>query len=96
MATRLVMLLGLSVQLVLERPLVGCWLIYGAFNKPLRSVAVTLAGLNKCGFLLLVLMHRNQSLAYAFPAVILESTRVMVIFGCFCFWRDRSGIGESR
>ena len=67
--------------------LVGVMLVYGAFNPPVRSLTLVIAGLSKLFFIALVLSHGGRYLGHqAVIAVAVDSVWV-VLFAWYLIGR---------
>ena len=73
--------------------LVGMMLIYGAFAPPARRLVLTVAGASKLAFIVLVLSHGTQFLAFqAGIAVVVDAVSVLVFGACLASTRaSRAG-----
>ena len=76
--------------------LVGAMLIYGAFHPPARPLVLTIAGLSKVCFILLVLSHGTRFLPHqAGVAVVTDSIMVLLFIGYLIGARRREGPGPA-
>jgi hypothetical protein len=63
--------------------LVGAMLVYGAFNPPVRSLALTVAGVSKLVFIALVLSQGGRFLGYQAGIAIAIDLVWVVLFACY-------------
>jgi len=63
--------------------LIGAMLIYGAFNPPVRSFALTIAGISKLAFIALVLSQGGRFLGHQAGVAIAIDLVWVIIFVCY-------------
>ena len=65
--------------------LMGAMLIYGAFNPPVRSFALIIAGISKLVFIVLVLAQGARFLGHQAGVAIAIDLLWVIIFACYVF-----------
>ncbi len=65
--------------------LMGAMLIYGAFNPPVRSFALIIAGISKLVFIALVLAQGARFLGHQAGVAIAIDLLWLIVFVCYLF-----------
>ena len=70
--------------------LVGGMLIYGAFNPAVRAVSLTMAGVSKLAFIILVLSHGGRYLGHQAAVAVVVDFVWVVLFAWYLAGRRRA------
>lgn len=70
--------------------LLGAMLIYGAYNPPSRPLILTISGLSKLMFVVLVLVYGRQYLDHQIGVAIVFDSGMVVLFGIYLLGMRRS------